>query len=304
MKILIGIPSYRRPDKLGALLRSLQQLSDVDALTIEVFVADNDGQGQAAHVLCQSHAPTWRWPLSSAVVERRGISAARNRILEEAQRRCADLVAMVDDDELVSPEWLAKLIEAHGQFGAQVIGGPVLYEFERPAGAALLASGAFPLKRRATGIVLFVNATGNILLECAALARLGWPRFSEQFGTSGGEDKEFLTRLKKGGLAFAWADDAIVCESVPAARMETSAVVARAFAIGNADYRIDARHAPARARVSHVAKSTAVLLTSPLLLPGMINSAFRLKALRRFGRSAGKLAAAFGRASEHYSEPV
>jgi succinoglycan biosynthesis protein ExoM len=304
MKILIGIPTFHRPAMLADLLASLAAQEFDAGLEVEVFVADNDAASKEGQALCQRLADGWRWPLEADVVAEPGISAVRNRILAEARLRRAPLVVMVDDDETVAPGWLEALVCTQRLCSAQVVAGPVLYEFEGEPATELLASGAFPLKRNSTGPVAFVNASGNILFDCAALAALDWPQFDLAFGRSGGEDKEFLTRLKMAGCNFAWADEALAFEHVPRKRMGVRAVMARAFAIGSADYRIETLHGPARARMGHLAKSMAVLATCWLMLPGLLFPRQRLKSLRRIARSSGRISAAFGSVHKQYGKAI
>ena len=45
----------------------------------------------------------------------------------------------------------------------------------------------------------------------------GYPLFDSGYTFSGGEDKELFTRLKKQGAHFAWCDEAVVRETMPAA---------------------------------------------------------------------------------------
>ena len=67
-----------------------------------------------------------------AVAAGRGLSAARNRVLEEVEDR--DLVAFVDDDAVPEEGWLGALCEAWRRAGADVacIGGAITPRFDRP----------------------------------------------------------------------------------------------------------------------------------------------------------------------------
>ena len=173
VNILIGIPVIQAPGMmLQKLLDSLASQVP-DGARMEVFVVDNDPEEGAALALCEELAESFVLPLSAAVLAEPGIAAVRNRLLDEAERRGSDLLVMIDDDEYVSPRWLTALVAAHQSFGAAVVGGPVLYDFAEPASAALIDSAApFHSKRRPSGrVAALVEASGNLLLDCAALKR-------------------------------------------------------------------------------------------------------------------------------------
>src|SRR5690349_6350722 len=96
-RILIAIPSYRRPDRLKKLLMSLETQQSVEEYQIEVFVADNDPANHEAFDVCRGIREDFRWSLTCSIVEERGIAAVRNALLAEARTRCADFIAMIDD---------------------------------------------------------------------------------------------------------------------------------------------------------------------------------------------------------------
>lgn len=291
MKVLLGIPTFRRPAELRALLASVAA-QRLDGVELSVFVADNDPRDGAGEKLVAG-LTDYRWPIAAASVSEPGISAARNRILDEARARGSDLVAMIDDDETAAPDWLASLIAAHVQHRTDVVAGPVVYETRDPP-AGFATSGAFAAKHFADGPVAMVTGAGNLLLDGAMLARLGWPRFSTDFGRTGGEDKEFFTRLRSAGARFAWAPAAVAFERVPAARLTVAAIVRRAWGIGGSDYRIDRLHGGRAAAWGHLGRSVALLAAAPLLAPILLLPTRRLWLLRRFARAGGRLAAAWG----------
>ena len=114
MKLLVGIPTHKRPELLRKCLDSIA--AQRGALPeIEVFIADNDAAGREGVNLVEQMAPGFPYPLAGAVVAQPGISAVRNAILDEAKRRGVDFIAMIDDDETASPEWLVNLLKSKGR---------------------------------------------------------------------------------------------------------------------------------------------------------------------------------------------
>lgn len=302
MRILIGIPSFRRSEQLARLIASLERQQAAFDHRVELFVADNDPERHQAKALCDSLSCSL--PLHAEIEPELGIAAARNRLLREARKRGARFLAMIDDDEIASPQWLSALLAAQAARQSDITGGPVRYVFAKPPSSSLLRSGAFNsgAGRRSPDGVL--NATGNVLFDCEALARLGWPMFDIAFGLSGGEDKEYFTRLAGLGLRFGWASDAIVEEYVPADRMSTASVYRRAHAIGSSDYRIVRMHGPGRASATHLLKSVVVMVAAVPLAPLFALPGLRLWLLRRIARATGRLAAALGMRRVQYGPSI
>ena len=116
MKLLVGIPTHKRPELLRDCLESIAAQQG-DLPEIELFVADNDPKGRAGVAVVEDLKASYRFPISATTVEVPGISAVRNAILDEARRRNVDFIAMIDDDETASPEWLDQLLRAQESLG-------------------------------------------------------------------------------------------------------------------------------------------------------------------------------------------
>lgn len=293
-KVVIAIPTFRRPLGLAQLLESLAALVTVH--DVQVIVADNDAEGRdgirLANGLVQSG---YRWPVEAIVVPARGIAAVRNALVEAGLRHAeAQYLLMLDDDEIADPQWLDAMIRRQMETGADIVGGRVnrLFAGERPGwvdGVALLASKARPEAEP----VEIVDSTSNILFLRSVLERAGRPLFDTGFGLTGGEDKEALTRLKRSGARFAWSEAAVVWEQIPASRLTKQWVLKRAFRVGNSDMRVLLRHHLSwREVAAEVAKALAVLASSPvLLLRALGDEARQIRARMMIWRAAGKLAA-------------
>ncbi|MDF2506779.1 MAG: putative glycosyltransferase, partial [Microbacterium sp.] len=137
--LTIGIPTYRRPDLLEALLRTLPariaECADL-GLDIDVLVVDNDPEGSAREVATGTGLPV-RYVIEPTA----GIVAARNRILGECGDR--DLLAFIDDDEIPREGWLSSLITVWREHGADAVMGRVISVFDEDVDPWLLASGTF-----------------------------------------------------------------------------------------------------------------------------------------------------------------
>jgi succinoglycan biosynthesis protein ExoM len=206
------------------LLASLGKL-ELPGLRMRVIVADNDDTPSARERVQQGfvangldgvylHAPA------------RNISVARNACLDAAT---APLVAFIDDDEVARPEWLARLAAKLEATRSGVVFGKVIaiYPAEVPSWMpeADMHSTPAPIRNGA----ISGGYTCNVLMRRDAVGAL---RFNPAFGRTGGEDTTFFAQLQQGGVAMAYADDAIVEEPVTQGRSSLKWLETRSFRSG------------------------------------------------------------------------
>ena len=292
LKAVIAIPTFRRPAGLLQLLRSLAELRT--SHDVAVIVADNDAEGrEGLHAVGTLRSQGYRWPIEAIVVTSRGISQARNALIEASLKvDGATHVLMLDDDEIAEPEWLDEMIRCQVETGVDIVGGRVnrLFEGEKPKwadGVPILSNKT----RSDAGHVDLIDSTANILFVRSYLDRLTPPLFDIGFGLTGGGDKEALTRMKRAGARFAWCDTAVVWEQMPASRLTEDWVLKRAFRIGNSDMRVLLRHHSSWTEVGiEVLKAFAVLAGAPVLLLRASRDETRwVSARMMIWRAAGKL---------------
>jgi hypothetical protein len=192
-------------------------------------------------------------------------------------------------------------LQAQGETGADVLYGAVLREFERKPGIWAAYCPGVASTRITSDANNIMPGAGNLLVRRASLEDLSKPCFDPAFALTGGEDKDFLTRLKKQGCKFAGVDDAICTEFVPASRANLRWALQRAYRIGNSDMRVALKYESTRATmVGEGIKIAGAFLLFPLLF--VISMPFaqrRAVPLWKLYRAAGKLAAVFGR---HFNE--
>jgi succinoglycan biosynthesis protein ExoM len=300
-EVTVCIPSFRRPKGLAKLLDALADLQ-TDA-RVTVVVADNDSEKHEASDLCAGIlSKGYRWPLDCVIATERGIAQARNTLIERAlTAHKGEFIAMLDDDEWPSPQWLDAFLRVQKQTNADALHGAVLREFETlPAAAAVDCADMRPW-HNPTGVLSMIESTSNILLRRSCLEAMPKPWFDPGFALTGGEDRDFFTRLKARGAVFAWADDATIYAHVPASRATLGWALNRAYRVGNSDMRVFLKYRPRfAARVRELAKIVGVFALSPLMLAASAPVAARRgSALAKVYRAAGKTAALFGR---HYNE--
>ncbi|MBV8800859.1 MAG: glycosyltransferase [Alphaproteobacteria bacterium] len=301
-KIVVAIPTFRRPESLLRLLKALEGLST--SLSVSVLVADNDKERSEGLRLCAGLSPSYRWPLESVLVRERGISQARNALISRAFAGGCDFVAMIDDDEWPSQRWLDELVRMQRATAADLVQGSILFECP-PEKMQYRACEGISSIRRPSGAVDMLQGAGNLLIARACLQGLAQPFFDPQFGLSGGEDAEFFVRAARAGKRFAWCDEAIVYGEIPSERLRLSWILSRAFSVGNSDMHVALKHSSSwRVRVAEAAKISGALLLAPVLaIPLALFPSRRLAAPRLFFRAAGKAVAMLGIRHEGYARP-
>lgn len=227
--VAIVIPTLRRPDSLERALRSVfAQVEALDRIA-NVVVADNDPDGSAAPLVARltDQAPV---PLVYAAAPAPGVATARNAGLAATD---APLIAFLDDDEAASSRWLATLLEAQVQTGADVVFGPIRGRVPADTGWTTRYLEAFfgragPAE---TGPLAEPWGCGNALMV-RATALPGPAPFDTAADQTGGEDDKLFAALSARGGRYGWAADAWVDEFAPPHRATLRYALTRAFAYG------------------------------------------------------------------------
>ena len=292
-KVIVCIPTFKRPKMLMRLLDAIAALeTDAD---LSVLVADNDAEGHAGLDLCDS-IRHYRWPLTAVIAPKRGIAQVRNTLVEKALTTDAQFIAMIDDDEWPQKDWIDQFLATARETGADVLQGSILF------GQAGAADGHGDI-RRASAPIAMLQGAGNLLIRRAVLDEMTAPWFDPQFALSGGEDQDFFVRLSKAGKRFAWSDEARAHGDVPDTRANLGWLLRRAYSVGNSDMRVLLKHRPGPIRLSaEFLKILASLLLSPpaaAILAASPNR--RAIPLQKLFRAAGKLSAMCGARYNEYA---
>jgi glycosyltransferase involved in cell wall biosynthesis len=267
MNVAVCVTTYRRPDGLSRLLRSLHaQTFSGTRPALQLVVVDNDAAGGSRDV-CVESAPRDDWPRTYAIEPRRGIPYGRNTALAHV-RADMEFVAFIDDDEVAAPDWLDRLLAAQQRFQADVVAGPVTPVFAEGTPAWVIRGGFFQRPRYRSGQPLNVAYTCNVLVRRDILRDMAGP-FDTRFGLSGGEDSHLFRRLAQAGYRLVWEDAAMVQESIPRSRSTVGWLLRRALRTANsmALIEVDLSRSPLR-RPRIVVKGLAWMLLGLLLTPG------------------------------------
>jgi succinoglycan biosynthesis protein ExoM len=223
--VTIGIASLGRP-RLTRTLTSLCAMQRPEGVAIEIVVADDDPGGAAARRIA-SGAP-WSLPVRVVAVGAGNIAAARNACLEAAG---GPLMAFVDDDEWVEPDWLVRLFAAREEFAADVVVGPVYPHYPEGTPDWLCKADPLHVDWGPRGRRVDTGRSGNVLFrrDVAAWRAL---RFDMALGKTGGEDTDFFHRLHRAGATIVVTDDARIHEDAPPERLSLRYIRLRALRSG------------------------------------------------------------------------
>jgi GT2 family glycosyltransferase len=258
--IVVCIPSFRRPQQLRSTLQSLADQRGGRRFAVVVVENDGlrrDGVAVAAEFLCSGAIP------GLCVVEpRQGNCHAINAAFETALATfpAAAKLLMIDDDEIACPDWLQRMVDAAEATGADLVGGPVLPDFDDEMQRGLRRHPAFRPAYDESGPVPIIYGCGNCLIARRVFETLADPAFDLKFNFLGGGDTDFFVRCRRAGMQFHWAADAVITETVPRSRTNPGWLVVRGLRIGAINYHIEVKAARtmwSRARL--LAKMLAML---------------------------------------------
>ena len=221
--LLVGICTYLRPNMLTQLLQACAELEPIPGLRFGILIVDNDAAGSARPAI-EAARSKLRIPVQYVVEGERGIAVARNRVIEEALAAGADYLALIDDDEIMRPDWLQKLYAKMQASNADAVGAEVFWNLppDAPAWAHALPTspkyeelyGRFKKSRKQRSY----PSTNNVLIKARVFRELGM-RFDVRYGLAAGEDFDFFIRAKNAGAAYDFAPEAAILEHVPPSRM-------------------------------------------------------------------------------------
>lgn len=215
---------------LGELLTRLQGQITNQLFSYSVVIVDNDSE-QSGRPVAESFQRKGKIRIDYHIETEKNIALARNKAVKKAD---GNFLALIDDDEYPTNEWLLLLYSAITKYQAAGVLGPVLPQFEVDPPAWVVKSGLCNRERFSTGTFLTnpkVTRTGNALLS-KSLFIGNEMNFDPRFGLSGGEDTDFFKRMMAIGNKFVWCDEAYVYETVPAERLTREFFVKRALLRG------------------------------------------------------------------------
>lgn len=315
LSVTVAVLTRRRPQMLSALLDSFAGLNPPEDCDIRFLVVENDDEPRSRAIVEAREGQLPAGRLDYVLESEPGIPFARNRAAREAITARRRLLAFVDDDEIVDPDWLVRFVAGYRDSGAVLLGGPHGICAAEPGLSWLQRRIHHGLRRRfekkaeraarlaGLGGTPGVNiVTNNWLAETSIFSDHDiW--FDEMMRFTGGTDAKFSAEVKGAGLPTAWVADARVYENVPPERLSFAYQFRRARDQSNTTFRRKIAEAPSARRsalVSVPLKLLGVGWFTLLLLP--TNGATLLDLAHTTGWIAGRLGALLDLRSSHYAE--
>lgn len=300
--VLVGIPTFKRPLGLTKLIKSLTQQDFIGKICI--LVVENDVEKGEGRAIAQKFASLGEHEICVREATPRGISSARNAILDFAltDRRFTHLL-MIDDDEWAPPNWIGSLVATHDELNVDVVAGPVARVFEcEKISDVLRQFNTVKVKAKHTSVVRSIEATSNLSIKLSFLRYISHERFDEDFSLTGGEDRDYLMRLRAHGATFGWCTEAYVFEDFPKSRSTDAWASQRSYRVGNSEMLAYLKNKP---RFFAIKEAVKISLTTCGFLYSKLNpfanDYAKFVAKQNFIRSRGKIDALFGKRFFEYT---
>ncbi|MBW9114072.1 glycosyltransferase family 2 protein [Rhizobium cauense] len=249
VEAVICIPTFRRPTWLIRTLTSV--VAQATNFRFAIVVVDNDGSNPAGARQAKDYLDTTHVPFLIFTEEKQGNCHAINRAFGEALTAFpeAEFLLMIDDDEMALPGWLAAIVDTARRESADIVGGPVVRQFEVPVSDAVTQHLLFGSIEGATRAIAQIHGSGNCLIRRRVFAGLESPLFDVRFNFLGGGDMEFFTRCRKAGFRTWWCAEAVIREFVPKERVSARFLMTRSLRTGSINYVIDRIHSTSAVHV-------------------------------------------------------
>lgn len=223
--ISVIICTYNRCESLRGTLKSLETIFIPPDLVWELLVIDNNSSDKTSETV-GSFLSRGTLPLKYVFEPVAGLSTARNRGVLESS---GEILAFLDDDVVVSRQWLIEVRKAFAQYDAACVGGRVLLDDTSPRPPWWdrtydVAVGEFD---RGTQVIVdqseetLIGIGANIIFKRTVFERCGW--FRTDMGRKAGqlmtgEETDMVQRLRQQKQRLVYYPAALVYHCVPARR--------------------------------------------------------------------------------------
>lgn len=259
-------------------------------MNIELIVVDNSPAGLSRERV-ETRALTSPFPLRYVHERRPNISHARNAGIAAAR---GGLVSFLDDDSEAQPDWLCHMLDVLvGNDGDFVI-GPTYPDFEGGEAPRWDRSGTYYTRdlHLPNGAAITNGGTGNCLIRRASFLT-DTPVFDPDFGRTGGEDSDFIARLRKRGGRILWCASGAVKEFQPLDRMTIGYRTLRYYRAGQTHVRVRMKNSEYRLLTALGHMSTGLIQITVLFVPYLLSSRYQapavIEARFKFVTGLGKL---------------
>ena len=230
--IAIGLGTARRPKMLSQTLDSLVGLQLPDGYEVYLILADN-APDESVEDVAEEFQTRLSFPIHYIQEPVPGIVSMRNAIVEKALTLEANYLAFIDDDEVVSPEWLVEMAKTMEHYQADVVSGRTLRRLPADTPEWIRNGGFFEKGKRPTGIPRPTSSTCNVMFDVQKLSKEWKMRFDPRLNFVGSSDILFFNQAHEKGAKIIWSNEAVVEEIIPESRASQEWLLQRAYRIGN-----------------------------------------------------------------------
>jgi len=302
-KILVGMGTYNRPKMLTQTLTALSSVRIPSGYEAHLLVVDSEESASNVFEGFKSQLPFETHYIGD---QPRGIVMMRNGVLEKAIELEVDLVAFMDDDILVSPDWITTSLSLMEKYDADVLDGAVKRTLPEGTPGWIDKGKFFRWHSAPTGSKRQSASTSNVFFKSKLITEWGL-RFDPFFNFSGGEDTFFFSQAHKKGANIVWNDEVLVTEQIGDSRITVRWILQRAFRRTNAKfYRKSKEHGYTKAAFlySFNALFLMVIGTILFLLTIFLGPIAWVHSLRFIMKGFGYFKAITGSLYEEYREVV
>ncbi len=227
-KISCCINTYKRPELLKKLIRSINEQSLDKDISIEIIVVDNDSS-QAGRIIFEEFRSISKFPIKYFVQPLKNISITRNKAISESS---GYYIIFIDDDEYADPNWINFTLACLEKYKADAVFGSVISYFDDDTPDWIKENVMFQRPIQVSGTTPKYTRTGNCLIKADVLKTVDGP-FDLNYGLTGGGDSHLFNILSKAGAKFVDCRESIVYEYVPPERAKLSWLLKRSIRTGN-----------------------------------------------------------------------
>ena len=291
------INTYKRPNLLKKLLKSLAEQNLAEETKLEIIVVDN-GPHQLGKNIVNEFQKRYNIPIYYFVQPEKNISLTRNEGVKNAS---GEFICFIDDDEIVSNKWIISLFNSLVKYNADGAFGYTEPVFDENIPEYLQHREFYFSPVGKTGTIARFYFTTNTIVKTDLIKSEVIP-FEPGYGLTGGSDVHLFGRLKKKGAKFIDCREALAYEFIPNERGTKRYVFNRALRGGQAFVR---RRLEQNNNISSQLKILFITIivsfySSVLYLFKFSSTYGKIKNLQNLGASIGKIRGLFAKYKSIY----